>query len=118
MKLPKGSMVIVGFLIAGLAVLAGGEIWMITGSLLFGLMVSGVVGAFLVWFIRGLIYPSRVRRRFLGEVHEGISEDDFRHPVNAADIARERVERKVKTQPRDIAGSVRSMLVKDKRFEE
>ena len=114
MKLPMGLNILVGFLIGGVAVLAGGQIWIISKTPIAGIGTGIVVGIFLVWFVWGWARP-KVRRRFLGELHEAFSEEDFRHAVGSEHIVRERVGHKVKTQPRDIADSVRALLVKEKR---
>ena len=116
MKFPKGSKVLVSFLILGLAILAGGQFWAVTRSLLVGVGIGGAVCIFLAWFAWSWARP-RARRRFLGEFHGGVFEGDFGRAVSQGQMSKERVGRKVKTQPRDIAGSVRAMLVKDKPYD-
>ena len=44
----------VRILITGLALLAGFQFWLLTGSVLVGALVGAVAWIFLVWFIKGL----------------------------------------------------------------
>ncbi len=104
----------VRILITGLALLAGFQFWLLTGSVLVGALVGAVAWIFLVWFIKGLDRRVEKRRRLIGEVREKIDEEDFVNLVKTDEMVRERVQEKVKKQPQHVAGSIRTLLVKDK----
>lgn len=116
MKPSAGSVFVVAVIILGLGVLAGGQIWVNTGSEIWGwttgLMAAGVAG--LGW--RALARRATAVRgiRFLGESQEGLDESDFSEVEETDDIQRKRakIERDLEISPRRVADSVRSMLVK------
>jgi len=113
-KALDGMTVMLGFLALGLGVMAGGPVWVSTGSLLLGGVTGVVVVVFLGCFCRVL---GRRRRNFrvLGEVGEELVEEDFTL-VGDQDMPRERVQQEVRRRPERVADSIRSMLTeKEKR---
>lgn len=116
MKPSAGSVFVVAVIILGLGVLAGGQIWVYTGSEVWGwttgLMAAGVAG--LGW--RALARRATAVRgiRFLGESQEGLDESDFSEVEETDGIQRKRakIERDLEISPQRVADSVRSMLVK------
>lgn len=101
-------------LVAGLGGLAGIQFWILTESIVVGGLVGATAWGFLVWFIKGLDRRTERKKRFIGEVKEGIVEDDFINPVKTERYNKERLRDQVKKEPQHLANSVRAMLVKDK----
>lgn len=101
-------------LAAGLSILAGGQLWAISGSL----SVGGVGGAgTLLLLILGMRWFMRRARadlqvRFLGEPRENPDMGDFTE-VAVDDTLRETIARDVDGRPDRVAASVRSLLGRD-----
>ena len=109
----KNTKPVVNILIFGLALLAGGQFWILTESLLLGGGVGMLVLVFLAWFVRGWGKPPDRKKKRIGEIQE-IDEEDFVHLVNPGKIAKKRLQEKVEKKPDQVADSIRSLLVKDK----
>lgn len=106
----NGSTLMLGFLVFGLGVLGGGQIWAMTGSIPLGAMGGGMV----VLMLGGIFRKLRKRRKIFGlfgEVH-GVIEEEFTDLIEDEVRAKTRVEEKVQQRPERAAGSVRSMLEK------
>lgn len=113
MKRLSGLNVMVGILVLGIGLLGGGYVWALTGSTWLGWMTGGGVVATLFWGARDL---GRRRKHFrlIGEVQEGVSEEDFSLLAEEPELAKERVQEKVRQRPGRVADSIRSMLVEKK----
>jgi hypothetical protein len=99
-------------LIVGLAVLAGGQVWALKGSLLLGGLASGLVLGGLAWLCRGLLRRER-GVRFIGEVGQRIHEADFTQQVREKGVQKARVQKQVHKAPGRVAGSIRAMLAQE-----
>ena len=102
-------------LIVGLGLLAGVQFWVLTGSIFVSVAVAAAAVAFLGWFSSGLDRKKKVTKRFVGEVTDPIIEDEFVHEVRQDNEVMERMSKKVREQPHEVASSIRSMLLKDAR---
>ena len=100
---------LLGLMVIGLAGLAGGQVWAITGSTSLAWLAGGAVCVPLTWLVRGW---TRRRRgpSFVGEVQEHIEEGDFTTLVPGQNAQRQRVRKRVIDQPGQVANSIRSML--------
>ena len=102
---------LVVLLIAGLALLAGGQVWALTGSMHWAILVG--IGVF---SLLGLGYWRflRVRQgmRIVAEVHSGIRESDFTELVPEENEVRTRVKGATSEQSAHAAHTLRSMLRK------
>ena len=101
---------LLGLMVLGLAVLAGGQIWAISGSTSLAWTAGLLVFILLTWLVRG-----RSKRRrgtsFFGEVEEHIEEGEFSTLVPGQNNhQRERVQKQVMSQAAQAAHSIRSML--------
>ena len=101
---------LLGLMVPGLAVLAGGQIWAISGSTSLAWTAGLLVFILLTWLVRG-----RSKRRrgtsFFGEVEEHIEEGEFSTLVPGQNnYQRERVQKQVMSQAAQAAHSIRSML--------
>ncbi|MEW6755653.1 MAG: hypothetical protein AB1505_32450 [Candidatus Latescibacterota bacterium] len=107
MRKSGGLRVLVGFLIVGLAVLAGGYTWVFSGSVAWaGVAGVGVAGV-LASGVRAL--RRRVRRAgYLAEVHRGARLRDF--TVRAAAGSGQPLRRRLAVPPQEAAGGIRHML--------
>lgn len=104
---------VAAFLI-GVAALAGGQVWVLSGSLaLAGLagvaVLAGLTVAFRLFLRRA---GANLGVRFLGEAAGGLDEGDFVEVADAAEAAKLEIERGVRHRPERVAGSVRTLLVK------
>ncbi len=117
-SLPRGA--IMGFLIAlligGLALLAGGQVWALTGSLHWAILVGLGVFSLLGW---GYWRFLRVRQgvHIVAEVHSSIRESDFTELVAEQNEVRTRVQKLTSQQAARTAHTVRSMLRKQEERE-
>ncbi len=98
-------------LVGGLAILAGGQVWAITGSMPLALGCGFFVMAILAWAYRRYFRPSGVR--FVGEVHQEVDEADFTEVIADAFEVRERVQKQVQGKSARVANTLRSMMVDD-----
>jgi len=111
MRLSAGLIFMLGILAFGLSVLAGGQLWAVSGSLALGGV--GGAGVLLVlilgmrWFVRRARADLRIR--FLGEPREDPDMGDFIE-VATDDARRETISRNVDNRPDRAAASVRSLL--------
>ena len=114
MRLSAGLIFMLSILAIGLSILAGGQLWAISGSLVLGGV--GSAGALLLlilgmrWFLRRA--RSDLRIRLLGEPRENPDMGDFIE-VAADDTLRETIARDVDNRPDRVAASVRSLLSRD-----
>jgi hypothetical protein len=104
---------LLGLMVLGLAVLAGGQVWAVTGSTTSAWLVGGVVFVLLAWLVRGLTKKKRVDR-LVGEVQEGLDESEFTTLVPGQNISQDRVQKQVLRQSEQAAYSIRSMLQEKK----
>ena len=113
MKRLNGLNVMIGILVMGIGLLGGGFVGALTGSLGLGGMPGGGVAVTLFWGARDL---GRRRKQFrlIGEVQEGVPEEDFTLLAEEPELAKKRVQEKVRQRPGRVADSIRSMLVEKK----
>lgn len=102
---------LLGLMILGLAVLAGGQVWAITGSTTLACLVGGLVFALLAWLVRGWT-KQKVSTSLVGEVQDHLDEEDFKTLVPDQDNNRDRLQKQVLGQPDQVAYSIRAMLKK------
>ena len=99
-------------LIGGVALLSGGQIWALTGSMTaawgIGLLVLGL--GFAVRY--GL--QSRRNKRFWGEVDSVIRESEFTHRMPERDTVQERMQQTVGEQSISAAKTVQALIRKGK----
>ncbi|MBT5328616.1 MAG: hypothetical protein HOL51_21105 [Gemmatimonadetes bacterium] len=100
---------LLGLMVLGLAVLAGGQVWAVTGSITSAWLVGGAVFVLLAWLVRGLTKKKRVDR-LVGEVQEGLDESEFTTLVPGQNISQDRVQKQVLRQSEQAAYLIRSML--------
>ena len=106
---------LVKVLIPGLGLLAGVQFWILTDSVLIGIVVGSAVGAFFLWFVRGFDKKSVRKRRFIGEVSETIVEDEFVEVLETNErVVSDNLQATVKQEPRQVANSIKSMLAKQR----
>ncbi|HIL11342.1 MAG TPA: hypothetical protein EYG11_21840 [Candidatus Latescibacteria bacterium] len=102
-----------GLMVLGLAVLAGGQVWAVTGSITSAVLAGGAIFVLLAWLVRGLTKKRRVDC-LVGEVQEGLDESEFTTLVPGQKISQDRVQKQVLRQSEQAAHSIRSMLQKKK----
>ena len=111
-RLSAGVVFMLGALILGLAALAGGQAWVLSGSLAAAAAVgAGAVLALagvLRWFLRRA--RANIQVRFLGERMSGVNEGEFHEVDDSGAEVRAALARDVRRRPERVAGSVRSML--------
>lgn len=107
-----GLTVLVGLLIAGLATLAGGYLWALSGSLGLGGAAGLVVAAALAVAARSLGRHGRSRGH-LGEVQKATRPEDFTTVVPGGMATASR-RRGLAVSPDKAAGGIRSMLNRGK----
>jgi len=114
MKLSAGVLFMVAVLLGGAASLAGGQVWVLTGSLAVagGAGVLALVGLALAFRLFLRRARAQLRVRFLGEAAEGPNEAEFVEVSEAAAAARGEIERGVRHRPERVAGSIRTLLGK------
>lgn len=114
MRASAGLIFMLGVLAIGLSILAGGQLWALSGSLVVGGLAG--VGSLLLlvlamrWFVRRT--RANLRIRFLGERRDGPDLDDFTEAATD-DAPREAIARDADDQPGRVAASVRSLLGRD-----
>ena len=100
---------LMGLMIIGLAVLAGGQVWLETGLTYLAWGTGIVVFTFLVWLVRKS-NQIKSSSHFLGETQEHLNEDEFRTLVSGRDTPREEIKRKARQNSAKTANSIRSIL--------
>ena len=110
---------LLGLMIIGLAVLAGGQVWAFTGNTTLAWVAGVLLFALLTWLVRGLSKKNKGGNRFVGEVEEHIEEGEFTTllPVNN-DQQQERLQKRVRDQSQQAAYTIRSMLRQNKEGEQ
>lgn len=112
MRRINGLTILLGFLVGGFGVLGGGYAWALSGSLELGVLVGGGVSVGM-----GLVLRALGRRhkscRFMGEVRQGVVEEDFTDLVDGEASFPSRVQRQGRQRPERVADSIRYMLVKE-----
>ena len=110
---------LLGLMIIGLAVLAGGQVWAFTGNTTLAWVAGIPVFVLLTWLVRGLSKKNKGGNRFVGEVEERIEEGEFTTllPVNN-DQQQERLQKRVRDQSQQAAYTIRSMLRQNKEGEQ
>ena len=105
---------LLGLMIIGLAVLAGGQVWAFTGNTTLAWAASILVFVLLTWLVRGLSKKNKGGNRFVGEVEEHIEEGEFTTLVPGNNgQQQERLQKRVRDQSQQAAYTIRSMLRKD-----
>ena len=104
---------LLGLMVLGLAVLAGGQVWVVTGSIISAWFVGAAVFLLLAWLVRGLTKKKRVDS-LVGEVQEDLDESEFTTFVPDQNISQDRARKQVLRQPERAAHSIRSMLQEKK----
>ena len=104
---------LLGLMVLGLAVLAGGQVWAVTGSITSAWLVGGAVFLLLAWLVRGLTKKKRVDS-LVGEVQESLDESEFTTLVPDQNISHDRVQKQVLRQSERAAYSIRLMLQEKK----
>jgi len=114
MKLSAGVLFMLVALLIGVAALAGGEVWVLSGSVALAWIVGACVLAVLATGFRLFLRRANANLsvRFLGEASAGVDEADFTAVSEAAAEARHEIERGVRRRPDKVAGSIRTMLGK------
>ena len=79
---------LLGLMIIGLAVLAGGQVWAFTGNTTLAWVVGILVFVLLTWLVRGLSKKNKGGNRFVGEVEEHIEEEEFTTLLNGKIVFR------------------------------
>ena len=98
-----------GLMIIGLAVLAGGQVWLETGLTYLAWGTGIVVFSFLVWLARKW-NQIKSNPRFLGEIQERLNEDEFRTLISGRDTSRDEIKKKARQHSAKTANSIRSIL--------
>ena len=106
----------VAVLLIGLASLAGGQVWVLSGSLALAALAGGILLAALTVAFRLFLRRAGadLRVRFLGEAAAGLDEADFVEVADGAEAAKMEIERGVRQRPERVAGSIRTLLMKGK----
>ena len=111
MRTSAGLIFMLGVLAIGLSILAGGQLWALSGSLVVG-GLAGVGSLFLLALaMRWLLGRARANLQIslLGERRDGPDLGDFTEAATD-DTLRETIARGVDDQPDRVAASVRSLL--------
>ncbi|MFH1568037.1 MAG: hypothetical protein ABIL09_08570 [Gemmatimonadota bacterium] len=112
MRLSAGVVFMLGAFVLGLAALAGGQAWVLSGSLAAAAAVGAVAGLALAGALRWFLRRARasVQVRFLGERTSAVNEGEFHEVDDSGPEVRAALARDVRQRPERVAGSVRSML--------
>ena len=105
---------LLGLMVFGLAVLAGGQVWAITGSVALAGIAGVLVFSLLAWLARGLSKQAKKVDRLVGEVQEDFDEGEFTTLVPGQQTQREQVQKQVLGQTEQAAYSIRAMLQEKK----
>ena len=106
---------LLGLMIIGLAVLAGGQVWAFTGNTMLAWVAGVLLFVLLTWLVRGLSKKNKGGNRFVGEVEEHIEEGEFMTLVPGNyDQQQERLQKRVRYQSQQAAYTIRSMLRQNK----
>ena len=100
---------LMGLMLIGLTVLAGGQIWLETGLTYLAWGTGIIVFSFLVCLVRKC-NQIKSSPRFLGEIQERLNEDEFGTLVSGRDTSREEIKRKARQHSSKTANSIRSIL--------
>ena len=100
-------------LIGGVALLSGGQIWALTGSMTaaWGIGLLVVLG---LGFAARYGLQSRRNKRFWGEVDSVIRESEFTHRMPKKDTVQERIQQTVGEQSISAAKTVQALIRKGK----
>ena len=110
---------LLGLMIIGLAVLAGGQLWAFTGNTTLAWVAGVLVFVLLTWLVRGLSQKNKGGTRFVGEIEEHIEEGEFKTLVPGNnDQQQERFQKRVRDQSQQAAYTIRSMLRQNKEGEQ
>ena len=112
MRSHGGVIAMLGTLAAGCGVLAGGYLWVLTGSVLVGVASGFIVSAAASWLFHQLGQRSR-RRRFVGEVRPQLGDEEFTCVDDGRSGTGTRVQQQVDRNPALAAGSIRQMMARD-----
>ena len=111
MRTTPGMIFLLGLFVAGVGLLAGGQIWAYTGLLWFGALIGVLVSLLLTVALRAL--AKRVKLggnvNLVGEL-QGLDERDFVDVVSQKENSRASIEKEVETRPDNVADSIRTML--------
>jgi hypothetical protein len=105
-------MVMLGSLVLGLALLAGGYGWVLTGSLVVGLATGAHVGVAVAWLFRTL--GRRRGRPLVGEVRLFDAKEELTCYDDGRDGSASRLQRESAGNPQLVAGSIRRMMQQGK----
>lgn len=117
MKIAGEVRFLLGIVLAGMAGLAGGQVWVLTDSVPLSCLV-GLATFSCLWLVYRMVgrwAGLGKDRPLFGEVRTGVFEQDFTERVGGRDGPRHRVQGKAQTRPERVAGSVRAMLAKGRR---
>jgi len=110
---PDGATVMIGFLILGLAGLAGGQVWASAGSAMAGAL-AGLAALAGLWAAALVLKRGAARRRrvhLLGEFQGEIGQEEGFVPTRLEqDLARRRVQEQIAGRPQWAADSIRGLL--------
>ena len=110
---------LLGLMIIGLAVLAGGQVWAFTGNTTLAWVASILVFVLLTWLVRGWSKKNKGGNRFGGEGEEHIEEGECTTLVPGNyDQQQERLQKRVRDQSQQVAYTIRSMLRQNKEGEQ
>ncbi len=110
MRKINGLTVLLGVLVCGFGVLGGGYSWVLSGSLKLGVLVGGGISLVGGWFL--CLWVRRYKSfRFIGEVRQGVVEEDFTDLVDGGVPSPSR-KQQGQPRPEQVADSIRHMLVK------
>ena len=98
-----------GLMIIGLAVLAGGQVWLETGLTYLAWGTGIVVFSILVWLARKW-NQIKSNPRLLGEIQERLNEYEFRTLISGRDTSRDEIKKKARQHSAKTANSIRSIL--------
>jgi len=100
---------LMGLMFVGLAVLAGGQVWAVTGSVTLAMLSGAAVLILLSWLVRGWTKHNKVDG-LVGEVQDDLNESEFTTLVPGQQTSRDRVQKKVMQESEQAAYSIRAML--------
>ncbi len=114
MKTSPGLLFLATLLVVFAAVLAGGQVWALTGMVPLGIATGLVSGGLLGVGARTLLkHMAPGRRQFLGEFQGDLKESDFGDVAQVVSDAgpRGKIRHGVQERADRVAGSVRSLLI-------